>query len=480
MRRPDELVPPGSKGLPCPLDHALARRRGKIRGHLCKKGPSWIGSWAESERLSDGRVGWRKRTRKICPLIDNEGRAITKRMAQRFFDEQHLDDLNRFALCPRAFGTLQDFWEQKFEPMLGIRKPKTREHYRTTWRTHINSYLGHLRMRDITADIIQQLIYDATNRAHSGKKSGDTVTGYSPQSLRHIKNMLSLMFKKAKRLQWYSGDLPTVGVELPPLKRIKERHALTPDQAQQLVVALTGHPKPVRELVCFLLLSGVRIGEAAGLVWRNVNLTDEHQLVDGLAIPPRTAAIRLNFVLGAYQSVKSAAGVRMLPLRGHLFELLAKWRSETPFPDPNDPVFPNKNGKPIDYHNIAARVLRPTAKQLGMPWLSWHVFRHTSHTAAGMLGASVSMRKLLYGWTEDRMALLYDHVSVDGMGDMIQKVGAYLLGNCPATANHQAESSAIDSQQPSGPLQQPAALIDPESSYWSLPFDDDSDGRIAD
>jgi integrase len=401
----------------------MARSRGKQRGHLRQEGPSWIGYWQES----DEQGVWRQRSRKVSPLVDSRGRPVTKKQAQRLFDGEILEDLDTLNLYPKAAGTLAQFWKEKFEPTLIGKKPKTQDHYRTTWNTHIGPFIGHLKMRDVDLDVVQQLISQEASRPHPGKKKGSIEIGYSPQTLYHVKNMLSTMFKRAKKLQWYSGDLPIEGVELPALTRVKERHALTADQIKTLLDALAGKPKPLIEFVSFLVITGLRVGEASGLKWKNVNLESEWKIVDGLAIPPTTMAIRSNWVKGKYQTVKRDASARMVPIEGALADLLRDWKAETKFAGPEDPVFPSSTGRPLDHHNVANRTLRPLGKQLQMPWLSWHSFRHTANTVAGIVGMSVTQRKKVFGWSEDRMALHYDHAGVEEMRSGMGKIGEFLI-----------------------------------------------------
>jgi integrase len=52
------------------------------------------------------------------------------------------------------------------------------------------------------------------------------------------------------------------------------------------------------------------------------------------------------------------------------------------FVGPEDLVFATTKGTPLDETNLMRRLIKPVAKELGMPWLSWHVFRHT-HASLG-------------------------------------------------------------------------------------------------
>lgn len=64
---------------------------------------------------------------------------------------------------------------------------------------------------------------------------------------------------------------------------------------------------------------------------------------------------------------------------------------------PGDSVFAGAAGNPIWADNLAARVLKPTAMELGAPWLSWHGLRHTFATLTKDLGMSYMDRQYLMG-----------------------------------------------------------------------------------
>ncbi len=286
----------------------LSRRRGRQRGVLKKSPRSWIGQWWEPILTPTGHREWKAKKRVLCPAT------MTETEAQRIFNEAILDQLESYSRYPQTMATLHEFWKQKFEATLKYKKRTGRAHYYYVYEKHIQPILGGQRMRDIQLEVVQQLI-DAKYEAK-----------YSPQTLCHIRNVISRMFRYAKQLKWYSGDLPTTGLSLPELTSA-ERIALTKEQFMTLLEAL---PSPSREMVFCLGMMGLRISELVGLKWKRLNLTDQTAVVDGTAIPPFTAAIREQFVrvgrrqkvdpitkeksvadpeetYGAYQTLKKAA-----------------------------------------------------------------------------------------------------------------------------------------------------------------------------
>lgn len=58
------------------------------------------------------------------------------------------------------------------------------------------------------------------------------------------------------------------------------------------------------------------------------------------------------------------------------------------YPGPDDLVFASSKGTPLNENNLMRRVIKAIAKELGMPWLSWHVLRQpTPHSGVDRYSA---------------------------------------------------------------------------------------------
>jgi integrase len=423
----------------------MARRRGKQKGYLREEGPSWIGYWWEEVRLHDSSLVWHRAQKKICPRerADDRGRkrTVTKKEAQRLFEETVLNGLEVRNLNPQSLATVEEFVKLKFEPQLAIRKRKGHEHYRNMLDNHVLPALGKKRLRDVNCDLVERLIL--SKLAPGAKSEGE---GYSTQTVQHIRNTISTIFRKAKRIGWFSGDIPTEGIEMPEVVH-EERVAFGKEQIKKLVAVLRS---PIREVVIFLVLTGLRLGELEGLKWKRVNLTSEPLVCGGEDIPPFTILLRKSFERvskkfssngkrGEYQTLKgkgnkrSGRNVPLLPLAVSTLKLV---RERSKFTGPDDPVFASRNGTPIDLHNYLNQDVKPGKKRpelkppfkylkpalefLGLPEASWHDMRHTANTWADQQKIPVTERKKVYGWTDDRMADHYSHADMERMRASMQ------------------------------------------------------------
>ena len=67
----------------------------------------------------------------------------------------------------------------------------------------------------------------------------------------------------------------------------------------------------------------------------------------------------------------------------------------------------------MNERNLLGRIIKPIATKLGMPWLSWHVFRHTHATLGEEIGMTLSDRQAQMGHGDVRMTLHYTHSDLE-------------------------------------------------------------------
>jgi len=230
-------------------------------------------------------------------------------------------------------------------------------------------YLGNLRLCDVRPDDVQQLVAAALAR------------GYSTQTVKHIRNVVSAIFAHARKKGCFAGDNPASLVTLPEMTR-KEARSLTLAQAKDVLAAMQ---YPEKEMTLFAIFTNMTIAEICGLQWRWVNFTDTWSVTEGQRIPPRTIAVKKEWYCGEL-STPLKGRHRSLPIPEPLLPVLIGLSRRANFTGPDDFVLVSRAGTPIREGNIAKRRLKLIGRDLKMPWLSWHVFRRTHTTLAFELG----------------------------------------------------------------------------------------------
>jgi integrase len=81
-----------------------------------------------------------------------------------------------------------------------------------------------------------------------------------------------------------------------------------------------------------------------------------------------------------------------LPLPDGVLQVLKQVMDESEFKGPDDLIFATEKGTPPDEKNLMRRIIKPIAKELDMPWMDWHVCRHTHSTLAEELGMALTFQ----------------------------------------------------------------------------------------
>ncbi len=417
----------------------MGRKRLQQQGDLYQQGGWWKLRWRVDRIKADGTQdrGW-SRPVIVGPAAGNAAslKPITEKEARRQAWNNFLSRLDENTRTPQCIVTVEQFWERKFQPeRVTNMRPKTRQHYDVFWRNHVKPAIGGLQLCEVSSDEIQQMCSRILNSSWMPTLPKDPKKAalvkpraYSVRTATAAKIVVQAMFKHAKRKGWFNGDNPADAVELPEMRR-PERHALDFDGCRRVLAALKS---PVREMAYTLIILSLNVAELLGLAWKRCNLTDAWGQADGEALPPWSVAIRQQWELGQYGPVKRDSRERIIQIPPALRPVFLALRKREHWTGPNDPVFASRTGKPLDAHNYANRDLKTAGKALDMPWLSWHVFRHTHATLTKIVGREVGLsdddRRRLMGHSQLSMTDRYTHAEMDRQAAALELIASRLMG----------------------------------------------------
>jgi integrase len=184
-----------------------------------------------------------------------------------------------------------------------------------------------------------------------------------------------------------------------------ERKALT---RPELAAFLAATPEEWVPFFQLLVQSGLRISEAIGLTWADLDLESK----------PALLAVRRQIYRGRVGPPKTRYGRRTIPLSAGTAELLTRARARTEFDEDSDPVFATPRGTPHDVSNLRVRVLRPTAIRAGLEPVGFHVFRHTCASLLFDAGRNIKQIQEWLGHHDPGFTLsTYVHLIDHGLGD---------------------------------------------------------------
>ncbi|MBZ5677046.1 MAG: tyrosine-type recombinase/integrase [Acidobacteriia bacterium] len=72
---------------------------------------------------------------------------------------------------------------------------------------------------------------------------------------------------------------------------------------------------------------------------------------------------------------------------------------------------------------------------LGTPWLSWHVFRHTNATLGEQIGMALSDRQAQMGHGDVRMTMHYTHSDMERRRAGVEAMSEKLTAVTPGTVD---------------------------------------------
>ena len=230
-------------------------------------------------------------------------------------------------------------------------------------------YMDSIPLCDVTCSVVQRVVSWALSR------------GYSVQTATHIRNVIRTIFAHAEQGEFYSGENPAASVILPRLVR-KPACVLTLDQLTRFLHVAQ---YPEREIALMATLTTMTIAEICGLQWKHVNFSELRRSSGDDWLDARTIAVRMQSCRGEFRPVISNRH-RNSRLPELLISVLSHLRGQTKFSGPDDFVFASRSGSPVSQDNLASRKLKVIGKELGIPWLSWHVFRRSHDHLYAQLG----------------------------------------------------------------------------------------------
>jgi integrase len=366
--------------------NGMARARGDQRGSLEKRKTGWFGRWREFTLLPDNTIAWKQTGwRKLTD--GSKADAIEKL-------NEELARANGAAACPQGMATVRQFVEARFLPdHVETLKPNGKRHYENMLPRILEAF-GSTRLRDVNHHMVQAWLNLLAKPDKNGKQR-------SAQTIAHYRNALSAVYTHAKRCGFWRGDLPTEYVKTPEIHH-EPGTALSADQVGMLLARLE---EPHRTLVLLIASTGLRIGEALALDWSRVNIGEVPAKRDHGWIMPRVLQVRVNFSNGEWSTPKSRKSIRDIPVSDEL----AAAMEPLAVPGQGWLVFPNRWGRPLDAHNLSARVLKPACRAAGLPPIGWHDLRHTALTLMQQNGMSQAEAKMIAGHSSESITAGYTH-----------------------------------------------------------------------
>ncbi len=193
-------------------------------------------------------------------------------------------------------------------------------------------------------------------------------------------------------------------------RKVRKASSLTAEQFQAL---LPGLHEPFSTLALVSVCLGLRISEAFGLRWEDVDWLGAQ------------LHIRRGIVAQHVDDVKTDGSAKALSLTPELLERLKAHRQRSSFTGPEDWVFasPHQIGRlPYSYTGVR-RILQRAATAANLGRLSTHSFRHTYRSWLDAVGTGVAVQQKMMRHSDIRTTFnVYGDVVTDEMAIAGSKV----------------------------------------------------------
>jgi integrase len=337
----------------------------------------------------------KRRSKKIGALSQFPTKASAWRAAKLLRDAVE----NRVSVTNAAptMNTLVEQYRAEKMP----KRSDTRRSYEVWIRNHILPKWGECALSDVQARPVELWLESLT---------------LAPKSRVHIRGVLSILWDFAM----WRGDIPTERnpMELVTIqaatKRTKKPRSLTVREFHKFVRHLG---EPFRTMAVLCVCFGLRISEARGLKWGDVDWLESRLKVER------------SIVGQIVDDVKTRESEAEPPIDDAVLAVLKNWKQMSQFLDAEDWMFasPAQLGRlPWSYDQVW-RVYQKAAAQAGIGRLGTHTMRHTYRSWLDAVGTTLAVQQKLIRHADIRTTMLYGDVVTDEMKVANRKVAQFAL-----------------------------------------------------
>lgn len=216
---------------------------------------------------------------------------------------------------------------------------------------------------------------------------------------------------------------------------LEKKYALTFEEEKEFLERVQNRPRMKRyyPMYAIMLKTGLRISEAIGLTWNDVNM-NKREININHQVQWRT--VDNEYVLYASKT-KTDAGTRVIPMTDEVYKLFLEqrkvWFSTTKANNfevdgYKDFVFiSHVTGKCMNHNNVR-RMLRTIVamnneREIQLPHISPHILRHTAATRLAESGCDIKVMQYLLGQTDIRTTMrVYNHVDSERVKREFEKL----------------------------------------------------------
>ncbi|MEW6686314.1 MAG: site-specific integrase [Candidatus Edwardsbacteria bacterium] len=286
-------------------------------------------------------------------------------------------------------------------------KPSTLRSYRDIITKHLIPVMGDYLLTELTTGMLQRYVAMRLEKV-------------KPKTVINELVPIKEMFKHAVRWGYIKVN-PAEHVERPRVEK-EEMEILTPEEIRLFLEHVTSKYKT---FFLTAILTGMRRGELLGLQWSDINWN--HNQIH----------VRRSLWKGWLVTPKSKNSLRRIDMSPFLTMVLEKHMLASPFKEPDNLVFCNGEGKPLDPDSLIKRQFLPALRRAKIRQVRFHDLRHTNVALRIEQGQNIK-------YIQNQLGHASIQTTLDRYGHLIKEVNteqAKKLDNILGFVEHSGSSS---------------------------------------
>ena len=385
-------------------------RKSSQAGYIMRHRGWWVLRYRERVGVG-GKIKTVQRAKRLAAVdAQHKTKASVRDLAQR-----ELEPLNRSVATPLSITKLGDFVDRVYLPFAKQQKRQsTYRGYSEVWGHYLKAACAQAWLREVKTHHVQSWL-EQIAREHAISKT----------TLKHVKHLLSGVFRHAAQQGYFDGGNPVKLAEIPAFA--PNSVDTKPYSLEELGAMLKILPEPSATAVATAAFTGLRLGELRGLTWESYERAQDEESLGWLNV---TRSVWHSEV-GDPKTAKSKAPVPVIPQLAHRLDAHRK-RCGNPV---TGPIFANTLGRPLDLDGCYQREMKGLLKKTGIVWHGWHGFRRGLASNLNRLGVddSVIQRILRHSTVATTQNHYIKTSSLDVIAAMRQLSEALLCSTCAPT-----------------------------------------------
>lgn len=371
----------------------MAKRGDNI--HKRKDG-RWEGRYKKG-RYPDGSIQYGS--------VYGKSYAEAKKKLENILADNTITSIHKFS--KKTFGEILNMWMDNNRLKL---KGATINKYQSLIDTHILPTLGHIKITDLTATIINAFLSEKLKCGRLDNKGG-----LSPTYVKSIMLVINAAMQYAVQEKFCS---PLKTPICKPVVNKTEIQVLSIDEQRKLETHLRPKEKPTNLGILLSLHMGLRIGEICALSWEDVDFTNRIIKVRHTVARVRDESLKTDRkTCLIIDSPKTKASVRDIPIPSALLPDLYSWKraSSSKYVVSEKDTFVSPRTFEYRYHCILT--------ESGVKSINYHALRHTFATRCIEAGVDVKSLSEILGHANVGVTLnTYVHSSIEMKRTQLEKL----------------------------------------------------------